>query len=188
MIVLGFEILNSFAASPHVFQLPPLNDHVLAGTPFTYGLLLGAGSLGGVSGGLLLGLLRLPLSKLLMYMSYCILCIGLCLISLSLSETLWVSMLVLFLLNIATAFLMVCETTFIQTNTTQRTRGQVMGFFMMAHIGLIPFGSVLLYGTVGDFVGGLRVFGVAGSLFICAFLLSRLMMLRQVETYENQGI
>ena len=156
--------LVSFFGLPYTVLMPVFAKKVLGGGPDTLGYLMGASGVGALTGALylasrhsILGLGRhIPLGAV---------GFGVALIAFAQSDTLWLSMLLLFAVGFAMMVQLASSNTLLQTITDEDKRGRVMSFYMMAFMGTAPIGS-LLSGTLARKIGAPQTIMLGGSLCI----------------------
>ena len=168
-VTILFVSLNGLFVFPYFFQLPVVNSAILKGTPLTFGFMLAIGAIGGALAAIFLSLKSYfhGLTKLIFFS---FLLTGVALIAFSLSKTLWISMILVGVIDFALTLNIISSKAFLQLLTNNNMLGKVMGFFTMMAIGLIPFGN-LLYGFLGNLFGDMPVFFVAGVIIIIASII-----------------
>jgi MFS family permease len=105
--------------------------------------------------------------------------IGIGLIAFSLSTVLWLSLLLMVFIGFGVMVHMASSNTVLQTIVDDDKRGRVMGFFIMAFIGLAPFGS-LLEGTLAARIGTPNTMLIAG--IVC--LLGAIVFIRRLKHFN----
>ena len=143
--------LISLMGMPFQVLMPYFAKDIFQGGPHVLGFLMAAIGTGALIGALYLAYRKsvLGLGKNLIYSS---LIFGVGLIIFSLSENIWISMVIL----VFTGFGMMVEITssnsLLQTLSDDDKRGRVMSFYTLAFMGTVPLGN-LLAGSLSDFVG-----------------------------------
>lgn len=172
MIILlaGF---SGFFAWPYIFQLPIVNAYNLHGTPITLGLLLAIGGFGGTIGAFLLAF-RQQTFYLTRYMLGAIITISLSLIALSSCKNVFSASFAIFFLDMGMSCLFVVTSVFIQQIVFDEKRGRAMSILVLFNFGLIPIGSLLFFGVLGQKFGAMRMFQNAG---IIGFIISAIFII-----------
>lgn len=136
---------------PYTILMPVFAKNVLHGGPETLGFLMGASGIGAVAGAIflasrktVLGLGRIIVMALNIF--------GIGLIAFSFSRVLSLSLLLLVFIGFGMIVQMAACNTVLQTIVEEDKRGRVMGFYTMAFMGMVPFGS-LLAGTLASKIG-----------------------------------
>jgi MFS family permease len=98
---------------------------------------------------------------------------GIGLIGLSLSNYLWISLLMTFIAGFGMMVQVASSNTWLQTNVDDDKRGRVMSFYVVSFMGMAPFGSLL----AGSMAGAI---GVSNTIFIggAACILSAIFFLK----------
>jgi len=151
--------------------------HVGAGT---YGHLLAFSGAGSVVGALVVAWLgkfkRMGLTTLIVQALY-----GMFIIAFSLSRTLWLSDVLLFLTGVSLMVVFSTVTSLIQLTAPNEMRGRVMSIYMVAFRGGMPLGS-LVSGFFASRLGAPMVIGINGGLLIvvAAYFLVRSHGIREI--------
>jgi MFS family permease len=151
---------------------------------------MGASGAGAVAGAIflasrktVLGLGRLIVISLDMF--------GIGLIAFSLSRVLVLSLLLLVFIGFGMMVQMASSNTVLQTIVEEDKRGRVMGFYTMAFMGMVPFGS-LLAGTLASKIGAPPTVMISGISCILGSILfaKNLPLLREMvrPIYVGKGI
>ena len=178
------------AGVPFSVLLPVVASDVLHGGARTLGFLMSATGLGALAGALFLATRRtvVGLGRLI---SISGVVFGASLVALSLSHTLWISVLILTLSGFGMMAQMAACNTILQTIVDDDKRGRVMSMYAMAYVGMSPFGS-LIHGTLAGRIGVAWTLAIGGSVTVCAALYfgARLPSLRDVvwPIYRKMGI
>lgn len=157
--------LVSIMGVPYSVLMPIFARDILHGGPYTLGFLMAATGVGALAGALVLasrnkvvGLGRwIPIAC-------CVFAVGL--IAFSLSSTLWLSMVFLFMVGLGMMVQMASSNTILQTIADDDKRGRVMSFYTVSFMGMVPFGS-LLAGSLAGAIGAPTTLLISG----CACLL-----------------
>ena len=152
---LGFSVLTF---------LPLFTQRVFHEGASTYSHLLAFSGAGSVVGALVVAWLgkfpRMGLTSLLVQAVY-----GLLIVGFSLSQTLWVSDILLFLIGAALMVVFSSVTSLIQLIAPNEMRGRVMSIYMLAFRGGMPLGS-LASGYLATFIDPTLVISINGSLLV----------------------
>jgi MFS family permease len=171
LVLLG---VVSMMSAPLTVLMPVLATKVLHGGPGTLGLLTAALGVGALSASLFLAA-RKSVVGLGNVIAVATAVFGLGMAGLSLSHTLWISLLLLLVAGFAMVAQMAASNAVLQTIVEENKRGRVMSFYTMAFFGMGPLGSLLagcLANTFGTAVT-LLTFGLVslvGSLVFAALL------------------
>ena len=171
LVLLG---VVSMMSAPLTVLMPVLATKVLHGGPGTLGLLTAALGVGALAASLFLAA-RKSVLGLKRVIAVATGVFGLGLAGLSLSQTLWISLVLLLVTGFAMVAQMAASNAVLQTIVEENKRGRVMSFYTMAFFGMGPLGSLLagfLASTLGTAVTFL-IFGMvslAGSLAFAALL------------------
>lgn len=182
--------LVSFMGMSYIVMMPIIAKDVLHGGSHTQGFLMGSAGVGAFLGALVLasrktivGLLRnIPLMVAIM---------GAGLSGLAFSHDLYLSLLLLVVVGFGMVLFVGACNTILQTIADEDKRGRVISLYMIAFMGMAPFGSLLtgaLAGTIGVtwtlFLNGF--FCIAGS----AVFALKLPVIRKAirPVYERMGI
>ncbi len=175
---------------PYAVLMPIIAKEILGGGPSTMGFLMAFSGLGALTGALylasrksVLGLVRIiPLAAGLF---------GAGLIAFSLSKSFWLSLFLLGIVGFGMMVQMAASNTLLQTIVDDDKRGRVMSLFIMAFIGMAPFGS-LLAGALANSIGAAHTILISGMICVVAALVfwSRLPILRKAihPLYVKMGI
>ena len=139
--LLLFVAFVSFVGMPYVVLLPAFAKEILHGGPHTLGFLMGSTGLGALAGSIYLasrksvrGLVRISALSAGLF--------GVSLIGCALARTLWVSVGWLFAAGFGMIVQIAACNTVLQTIVEDKMRGRVMSLFMMAFMGMAPWGSL----------------------------------------------
>jgi len=188
-ILLLFAVL-SLMGFPFMVLMPVFAAQVLHGGPHTLGFLMGAVGVGSLASALSL-VLRRSVRGLTGVLPMAAGLFGSGLILFGLSHTLWFSILMMLVTGFGMMQGTTASNTIIQTLVDGKMRGRVMSFYMMAFVGMAPFGS-LLAGALAHAFGAQRtvifsgVLCLAGGLWFSSQLKAIRKEMRPV--YERLGI
>jgi MFS family permease len=182
--------LVSIMGMPYTVLMPAIATNVLHGGPNTLGFLMTASGAGALGGALYLASRRSVLG-LGRAMAVASMTFGVGLAAFSLSQSLWLSLLLLPIVGAGMMVTMAATNTIIQTIVREELRGRVMAFYTMAFLGTAPIGS-LVAGVAADRIGPQRTILFGGLSCIAAgtwFALS-LPRLRELvrPIYVERGI
>jgi MFS family permease len=155
---------SSLVAMPYAILLPVFAKDVLHGGASTLGFLTTGVGTGALVGAIYMASRKnvLGLGKIIVWASFLF---GLGLILVSFTSVLWLSMLTMSLAGFGMVSMMASCNTFLQSMADDDKRGRVMSFYVMAFLGLSPFGS-LLYGGLANTIGTPLTFLIGGALCI----------------------
>jgi MFS family permease len=165
-------LLLSFASlviMPYTVLLPVFARQILNGGANILGFLTTAAGVGALIGAIYMATRRsvVGLVKILVIAS---LIFGIGLIMLSFTAVLWLSLIAMSLAGFGMVVTMASCNTFLQSIADDDKRGRVMGFYVMAFMGLAPFGS-LLYGGLASAVGTPLTLMIGGGLYMAGTIL-----------------
>jgi MFS family permease len=152
--------------------MPVFAKHTLHGGPQTYGFLMAAIGVGAIIGAIFLASRRsvLGLGKIIVIASGIF---GIGLIFFSLSSVLWLSLFLLLLVGFGMMVQMASSNTILQTMVDEDKRGRVMSLYVMAFMGMAPFGS-LAGGSLAGRIGASNALIIGGaSCILGSFLFAR---------------
>lgn len=143
--------LVSLMGMPFQVLMPVFAKDILSGGAESLGLLMGA-----VGGGALIGALYLAYRKTILGLGkklvYATVLFGIGLILFSLSQWLWLSLIILFFTGLGMMIEITASNTMLQTISEDDKRGRVMSFYSIAFMGTVPLGN-LLSGFFSDIIG-----------------------------------
>lgn len=158
----------SLVAMPYVVLLPVVARETLRGGPSTLGLLTGMSGLGALAGSLYLasrrsvrGLVRLSALAGGLF--------GAALMVFAASRAAWLSLAALFAAGFGMIVQMAASNTVLQTLVDDDKRGRVMSLFMMAFLGMLPWGS-LVVGALAGRIGVHRTLMLEGAVCLAGAL------------------
>jgi MFS family permease len=182
--------LVSLMGVPYTVLLPVFARDILHGGAHTFGFLMASAGLGAFVSAILLatrksvvGLGRIiPLAAGLF---------GIAVAAFSLSRSLWLSLLLLFIAGLGMMAQIASSNTILQTVVDDDKRGRVMSLFTMSFMGMAPFGS-LLAGALAGRIGVTATMFLGGSLCLVGSLVfaRNLRSLREhiIPIYLQKGI
>jgi MFS family permease len=159
----------SLVATANTTLMPVFAKDILHGGSKTYGFLMAAIGVGAIIGAIFLASRRsvLGLGRIIAIASSIF---GIGLISFSLSHTLWLSLCLLLLTGFGMMVHMASSNTILQTMVDDDKRGRVMSLYVMAFMGMAPFGS-LVGGSLAGGIGAPITLIIAGASCILGSLL-----------------
>jgi MFS family permease len=175
---------------PYTVLMPVFAKNILHGGPQTLGFLLGASGVGAAVGAIYLASRTsvLGLGKLIVIASTIF---GIGLIAFSISRTLSLSLLFLGFTGFGMMVQMASCNTVLQTIVEEDKRGRVMSLYVMAFMGMAPFGS-LLAGSLASKIGTPETIMISGIACILGSVLfaRKLPLLRELvrPIYMKKGI
>ncbi len=188
-ILLLLALVSLFGMQYSVL-MPIFAGRILHGGAHTLGFLMAASGVGALAGAAFLATRKsvLGLGKMLPIASVVF---GVGLMGFSQSRTLGLSLLLLFAAGFGMMTNMASSNTLLQTILPDERRGRVMGYYTMAFVGMMPFGS-LFAGSLADRVGAPATVLIAGALCaVCGiWFATRLKGLRKIvrPIYVELGI
>lgn len=131
----------SFLGLPFMTLLPIFSTKVLHGGAHTLGLLTAANGLGALASAIVLAM-RKSVRGLTRVIAFSAAAFGAGLMIFGESRVLWVSMLAMLVCGFGMMQVMAASNTVLQTIIPEERRGRVMGWFVLAFAGMMPFGSL----------------------------------------------
>ncbi len=155
---------SSLVAMPYAVLLPVYARDVLHGGASTLGFLTTGIGIGALVGAIYLASRKnvLGLGKIIIVAAFLF---GMGLILSSFTDVLWLTLLTMALTGFGMVSMMAASNTFLQTIADDDKRGRVMSLYVMAFMGLSPFGS-LLYGGLANIIGAPLTYLIGGALSI----------------------
>ncbi|MGE5309077.1 MAG: MFS transporter [Deltaproteobacteria bacterium] len=175
----------SLVVFPYAILMPVFARDVLHGTSQTLGFLLGAIGVGAFGGATYMAS-REGIGGIGKRLAAATAAMGSGIIILSFVRSLGASLAILLLVGFGMMVTMASCNTFLQTVVEDKMRGRVMGFYVMAFVGLTPFGS-LFAGWLASRIGTPYTIMIAGILCVCAALVFSV-RLGQFERFVNQHL
>lgn len=156
--------LMSLVGMSYIVLMPIFAKDVLGGDSGTLGFLMGASGLGALIAAFYFasrrsvkGLERVTFITANLF--------GISLMAFSFSRSFWISMVIIVFIGFAMMAQMASNNTVLQTIVHDDKRGRVMSLFMLAFMGMVPFGS-LLAGTLASRLGAPSALFIFGLLCI----------------------
>jgi MFS family permease len=187
LLLLG---LVSLMGMPFTVLMPIFAEKILHGGPQALGFLSGATGVGAIAGSIYLASRKsvLGLGRIIVISSNLF---GIGLIGFSLSRLFWLSLLMMLLIGFGMMVEMASSNTVLQTIVEEDKRGRIMGFYTMAFMGMVPFGS-LLAGSLANNIGAPNTVMIGGVACILGSVLfaKKLPSLRRITRpiYVEKGI
>jgi MFS family permease len=170
----------SLVGMAYTTLMPVFAKDVLHGGPQTYGFLMAAIGVGAIVGAIFLASRRsvLGLGRIIAIASGFF---GIGLISFSFSHVLWLSLSLLLLTGFGMMVHMASSNTILQTMVDDDKRGRVMSLYVMAFMGIAPFGSLVggsLAGRIG--VSNTLIIGGASCILGSFMFYKKLPLIREM--------
>jgi len=162
--ILMLVMLTSIMGVPFIVLMPAFAKDILQGGPHTLGFLMSALGAGALLGAIYLAS-RTNIKGLLKIINAGAFILGIGLIGCSLSRSLWVSILMVFIAAFGMMVQVAAANTWLQTNVDDDKRGRTMSFYVVSFMGMAPFGS-LLAGSVAGFIGVPNTIFIGGIICI----------------------
>src|SRR5262249_30629949 len=134
--------LVSIMGVPYSVLMPIFARDILHGGPYTLGFLMGATGVGALTGAFILAS-RNKVVGLGRWIPIACSVFGAGLAGFSLSTSLWLSEILLFLVGLGMMVQPASSNTILQTIADDDKRGRVMSFYTVSFMGMVPFGSLL---------------------------------------------
>jgi MFS family permease len=166
--ILLFSALLALMGYPYAVLLPIFAGQVLHGGAATLGWLTGASGIGALVSGLSLAV-RKSAAGLTRMLQIAAAVLGGALILFGLSDTLWLSLVLMVFVGFGMMQVFSASNTVIQTLVPEDKRSRVMSYYVMALFGTAPFGS-LLAGSLAHRIGAPHTVFVTGAFCIAASL------------------
>jgi MFS family permease len=188
--ILIFLSWLSLVATANTTLMPVFAKDILHGDSKTYGFLMAAIGVGAIIGAIFLASRRsvLGLGRIIAIASGIF---GVGLISFSLSHALWLSLSLLLLTGFGMMVHMASSNTILQTMVDDDKRGRVMSLYVMAFMGMAPFGS-LAGGSLAGRIGApdTLILGGASCILGSFLFMKKLPSLREMgrPIYIRKGI
>ncbi len=161
--ILVLVALVTLLGRPYTVLLPVFAAEVLHGGPQTLGWLMAASGCGALVGTLALSGRR-SLDRSATTIAFGAAVAGAALVLFAFSDALWLSLALMFATGLGVMLQLASSNALIQTVVADDRRGQVMGLYTMAFVGLAPVGT-LLAGTLATSFGAARTVLLGG--FCC---------------------
>lgn len=133
----------SLVGAPYMTLMPLFARSILGGDAGTLGILMSSSGAGALLGAVWMAGRR-SASGLAKMVPLAAVAFGLGILALSRSSTLWLAAACILASSAALMIQLAASNTMLQTATDDRLRGRVMSFYMMAFLGMAPFGSLLV--------------------------------------------
>lgn len=167
--LLLLALVLSIAAMPYTTLLPVFAAEVLGSGPNGLGLLMAATGVGALTAALRLAR-RSTLLGLKTSIAKAVALFGSGLLALALSQTLWLSMLILVIVGFSMVSSLAGTNTMLQSLAPEGMRGRVVSLYTTASLGCTIFGS-LLAGSSASYFGAQATVAAGGVLTLIAALL-----------------
>jgi MFS family permease len=179
--ILFFLSWLSLVATANTTLMPVFAKDILQGDSKTYGFLMAAMGVGAVIGAIYLASRRsvLGLGRIIAIASSIF---GIGLISFSLSHALWLSLSLLLLTGFGMMVHMASSNTILQTMVDDDKRGRVMSLYVMAFMGMAPFGS-LVGGSLAGRIGAPDTLIIGGA----SCILGSFLFMRKLPSLREMG-
>ncbi|MDO8536521.1 MAG: MFS transporter [Candidatus Omnitrophota bacterium] len=164
--------LVSMMGMSYVVLMPVFAKDVLGGDAGTLGLLMGSTGLGALVGAFFLAARKDGAKGLEKIVVFTTNIFGVGLIAFSFSRTLWLSMTVLLFVGFGMMVQMSSNNIILQTVVHDDKRGRVMSLFMVAFLGMVPFGC-LIAGTLAGRFGAPNAILISGLFCVAGSFLLR---------------
>ena len=158
MFLLG---LVSLMGMPYAVLMPIFADEILQGGVRGLGILMGASGLGALAAALTLAAKK-NLKGLGRWVAISSGVFGVFLILFSLSQTFWLSALLLVPIGFSMMLQMASSNTLVQAMVPDELRGRVMAVYSMMFMGMAPIGA-LLAGSVANYLGAPNTIALGGA-------------------------
>lgn len=170
--ILMLMALMSLLGMPYSVLMPVFADRIQRNDPVTLGVLMAATGVGALGGALLMAM-RSSVVGLGRVIATCGAVFGAALIAFGPSTSLWLSIPILVVGGFAMMTQTAASNTVVQTIVSDETRGRVMGFFAMAFMGTMPFGSLIAGALAGRIGAPATVMIGGGACILGAALFAR---------------
>ena len=161
LLLLG---LVSLMGMPYAVLMPIFADKILNGGAKGLGLLMSAAGLGALIGALTLAT-RNGIRGLGRWVAFASAAFGVSLILFSLSQTFWLSMVLIVPVGFSLMVQMASSNTLIQAMVPDELRGRVMAVYSMMFMGMAPIGA-LLAGVLAGNIGAPQTVALGGAVCI----------------------
>jgi len=167
-LILNVVVFSAFGYS-YVVLMPVFADTILESGVRGMGAMMGAVGVGALAGGIWQAALshRARRGRVVIFGAFT-LCVALLLFSFS--RSLWLSILILPLVGLASISMLASTNTLLQTLAPDHLRGRVLGFYTTAFMGIMPIGSMIVgavaaeYGAPHTIAAGAAVCLIVASL------------------------
>ena len=167
-LILNVVVFSAFGYS-YVVLMPVFADTILESGVRGMGAMMGAVGVGALAGGIWQAALshKARRGRVVIFGAFT-LCVALLLFSFS--RSLWLSILILPLVGLASISMLASTNTLLQTLAPDHLRGRVLGFYTTAFMGIMPIGSMIVgavaaeYGAPHTIAAGAAVCLIVASL------------------------
>ncbi|PKP51576.1 MAG: MFS transporter [Bacteroidetes bacterium HGW-Bacteroidetes-1] len=159
-------IMTSIFGLPFQAFLPVFARDILSGNSQLLGFLTGAVGAGALTGAFFLAS-RDSIKSIPNIIRFSAFLFAFGLVSFSLSQTIWLSMVILFFSGFGMIVQFAATNTLLQTVVDEDKRGRVLSFYSMSFLGFTPIGSLML-GTIAKYIGVPYTFTLAGIALLLA--------------------
>jgi MFS family permease len=166
--LLPLVMATSFFASPYVTLMPAIARETFGGGPGTLGLLVGCAGLGGVAATAFLAA-RTGIAGLDGWTRAACICAGLCLAAFSFTRALPLALPLMVGVGAGIIGTAASVNMQLQTQVDDRFRGRMISLYVMAFLGLAPFGG-LWAGYLAEHLGASATLAVGGAACLAAAL------------------
>ncbi len=186
--ILLFISLASIIGMPCLLLMPIFAKDIFRGGSHTLGFLMGTMGLGALMGAIYLASKK-EVRGFGKIISQAAAIFGIALIAFSFSRIPWLSYVLMVCVGFGTMVQIVACNTVVQSVTADDKRGRVMGFYIIAFIGMTPFGS-LLAGSMASKVGAPATLCVSGIACILGaiFFMVKVGGLRKIENFARSAL
>ncbi len=188
--ILLLVALVSMMGLSYLTLMPVIARDILGGDAGVYGFMTSSAGAGALAGALYLAS-RKTVRGLAKHIAVSVVITGAGLIALSFSRDLWLSIVTIFVTAFGIMLQMAASNTVIQTLVDDDKRGRVLSFYIVALMGVSPFGS-LLAGWLANLIGTMATLFMAGLICVAGgvFFTLKLPMIRQLirPVYVKKGI
>lgn len=181
-VLIGSTAVMTIFGMPYMMLLPAYADKVLGGGKAETAYLMAANGLGAVAGALVVASLRRGDSRAKL-IPWIMVAFSATLIAFSLSQQLWLSMLLSVAGGAGVLSINSLTNTTIQMSAPGQLRGRVMALFIMSFMGLMPVSS-LIFGPLGEAIGPGRAI-LAGAVVLMAWALFLVSQPRLLEAPQD---
>ncbi|HLD35501.1 MAG TPA: MFS transporter [Planctomycetota bacterium] len=156
--------LVSLMGLPYMVLMPAIAKDMLQGDAYTYGFLMAATGVGALTGAFYLAS-RKTVVGLTKVIPISIAIFGCGLVLFSLSRSFWLSAGLMYFTGLGMMMHMASGNTILQTIVDDDKRGRAMSFYILAFMGIAPWGS-LLTGSVAHAIGTPATLAIGGGVCI----------------------
>jgi predicted MFS family arabinose efflux permease len=171
-LILNVVVFSAFGYS-YVVLMPVFADVILESGVRGMGAMMGAVGVGALAGGIWQAALssKARRGRVVIFGAFT-LCVALLLFSFS--RSLWLSILILPFVGLASISMLASTNTLLQTLAPDHLRGRVLGFYTTAFMGIMPIGSMTVGAVAAEFGAPLTIAaGAAVCLIVASLTLAR---------------